>query len=274
MSDLGRLNATLAEALAVIRAAETALEEAYAAAARDFGIVEAVAGSDPGPTLGRSLTQLQEAMTSIRAERARLAGGRADIQADLARIGQRKVGVSPGVTSTATSGVAASTRAEGLADADARAAWVRERLTSPDPNIRKPARSGVRWADYQRAVAGPDEIFVTSDSPRAGVWADGLGIEPDTVVAIEAKFINKPDRSMYEGRAHPAMQESLLKDFDREILRYGHVVRCQSNPVGRLRLVVSTAPAGEYLGARARRLLGDDVDLDVRVVPEGNDDDD
>lgn len=173
MSDLGQLNATLAEALAVIRAAETALEEAYAAAARDFGIVEAVAGSDPGPTLGRSLTQLQEAMTSIRAERARLAGARADIQADLARIGQRKVSVSPGVTSTATSGVAASTRAEGLADADARAAWVRERLTSPDPNIRKPARSGVRWADYQRAVAGPDEIFVTSDSPRArgmGRW--------------------------------------------------------------------------------------------------------
>lgn len=269
MSDLGQLNAALAEALDGVRAAETALEAAYAAAARDFGIVEAVAGSDPGRTLGRSLTQLQEAMTSIRAERARLAGARADIQTDLARLGQgNKLGTITGASPTATRTTTSSTGAERWADPTVRKTWYDEFTGSPDNRFEQPSQD--EWADFQRRHAGRYEYELKTGYKDETVRADGLALDPDTVVAIEVKFVDKPRRSMYEGKAPAFMEATLFEGFDDEMRRYGAVIRHDGNPVGRLRIVASTQAAGEFLGARARRLIGEGVEIDVQVRPEGD----
>jgi len=124
---------------------------------------------------------------------------------------------------------------------------------------------------YQRAVAGDPEVSLEcSERPRDIIWADGLAIDPDTVVAIEAKYVVRPGRAIHEGTAPTFMQERGLRDFDGEMERYAQAIRYTGNPVGRLRLVTSTQAAAEFLGARARRILGDDIDLDVRHEPEGD----
>lgn len=69
---------------------------------------------------------------------------------------------------------------------------------------------------------------------------------------------------MYEGRAPRATADVLLRDFDDEMERYGAVLSDPSNPVTRLRIITSTRAAADYLGARARRMLGPGIDLDVR----------
>jgi hypothetical protein len=101
--------------------------------------------------------------------------------------------------------------------------------------------------------------------------ADGLTLDPDTVVAIEVKYVNKPNRSRYEGKAPAFMEARLFDEFDYEMRRYGAVIRHTGNPVGRLRIVASTQAAADFLGARARRLVGEGVDIDVQFRPEGDD---
>lgn len=100
--------------------------------------------------------------------------------------------------------------------------------------------------------------------------ADGVGFDPDTVVAIEAKYVEQPNRSMYEGKAPAYMEGQLFRTFDREMRRYGAVIRHSGNPVGRLRIVASTQAAADYLGVRARRLIGNGVDIEVQFRPEGD----
>jgi hypothetical protein len=67
------------------------------------------------------------------------------------------------------------------------------RPPSPGPGNRRrtgehPAvTSDAPWAVFQRAHAGPHEVL-----PRGGdteIWADGLHVDPDTVVSVEAKDI-------------------------------------------------------------------------------------
>ncbi|MCD5315020.1 hypothetical protein [Kineosporia babensis] len=50
------------------------------------------------------------------------------------------------------------------------------------------------------------------------------------------------------------------------MVRYRNVVMDPENPIGRLRIIASTAAAADFLGRRARQILGPDVDLDVRHV--------
>jgi len=69
------------------------------------------------------------------------------------------------------------------------------------------------------------------------IWADGLLVDEDAVVA-EAKFVTGSGRRMYEGHSSPNAQ-FLLRPFDREIERYGQILRDPDNPVRRLRLVTA-----------------------------------
>jgi hypothetical protein len=95
------------------------------------------------------------------------------------------------------------------------------------------------------------------------IWADGLHVDADAVVAAEAKFVSRPGRSLYEGDLPPALAEELLVPFDSEMRRYGAVIRDPNNPVSRLRLIASTPQAAEFLGARARSILGPGIDLRI-----------
>jgi hypothetical protein len=115
-------------------------------------------------------------------------------------------------------------------------------------------------------VAGDREVLLGEGDDA--IWADGLQIDPDAVVVAEAKFIESPGRnSMYEGDMPPGMVDRLLRGFDREIQRYGVLVNSPENPVRRLRIITSTPAAADFLGARARKILGPDIDLDLRHTP-------
>lgn len=128
------------------------------------------------------------------------------------------------------------------------------------------------WGDYQRQVAGHREARlgkkdVGPQHEDERIWADSLHLDPDTVVAAEAKYVSSPGRSLYEGQVPPALREVLLADFDFEMDRYAKVIADPDNPVGRLRIIASTQAAADFLGARARRILGPGIDLQVRYVP-------
>lgn len=145
-------------------------------------------------------------------------------------------------------------------DPAAREQWVREWVADPSHLQRK--NSNADWVGYQRAHAGDYEVLLISASGKP-VWADGLVLDAETnVVAVDAKFVDKPNqRSMYEG----GRPEFLLRDFDAEMVRYAGVIANTDNPVSELRIVASTEKAAEFLGARARDIMGPDVSLNVRV---------
>ncbi|QZN85816.1 restriction endonuclease fold toxin-2 domain-containing protein [Cellulomonas sp. C5510] len=121
------------------------------------------------------------------------------------------------------------------------------------------------WADYQRTWAGPEEFRLRSGDTR--IWADGVHIDPDAVVAVEAKLVERPGASMWEGSVPDFLRDDLLAGFDDEVERYAAVIRGGDNPVERLRIVTSTPEAAEHLLARARSLVGEGLDVEVVVRP-------
>jgi hypothetical protein len=152
------------------------------------------------------------------------------------------------------------------ANADRRQAWVSEWVSRP--GHRQKVRSTADWAKYQRQHAGDAEIKLIAEDGEV-IWADGLTVDPDKVVAVEAKFVTNPQRSMYEGNVPDRLLDKLLRDFDQEMARYGAVIRDGANPVARLRIVTNTADAAKFLGNRARLILGASIDLDVQTKPKG-----
>ena len=151
-------------------------------------------------------------------------------------------------------------------DPENRRSWVEERLA--DPEHTKPVKSDKPWARYQRACVGDVEVELQTAEPGSTIWADGLEIDPDTVVVVEVKYVSRLDRSLYEGNVPPRMLEVMLRPFDREMYRYASVVQHNANPIERIRLVTSTDAAARFLGERARRILGEDIDLDIQVWSE------
>ena len=58
-----------------------------------------------------------------------------------------------------------------------------------------------------------------------------------------------------------------MNKFDGEMKRYGEVIRSSGNPVSSLTLVTNTPESVEFLGQRAREILGPDVELHIRLDP-------
>ena len=134
--------------------------------------------------------------------------------------------------------------------------WVEDLRNGPDAH---PQATAADWADYQRQVAGDTEFTLRGGGRR--VNADGVTLDPDTVVALEAKYTGNPLNSPYNGAASRFMLDRLLADFDGEIVRYGAVMDDAGNPVTRLRIVTSDPAAAPFLEARARAILGDGLDV-------------
>jgi hypothetical protein len=152
-------------------------------------------------------------------------------------------------------------------DPDRRQKWVADWVA--DPAHTQAVPSDQPWARYQRTHAGDLEVRLETDDPEDKIWADGLVVDPDNVVAVEAKYVTRPDSSMYEGNVPAFMLDRLFRDFDREMERYGNVARHQANPVDRIRIVTNTDAAARFLGERARGVIGPDVGLEVLVRREG-----
>jgi len=91
--------------------------------------------------------------------------------------------------------------------------------------------------------------------------ADGVALDPDTAVALEARFAGNPLASPYTGTSSQFGMDRVLSKFDDEMRRYGAVMADSGNPVTRLRIVASDPAAAQFLEARARALLGDRFDV-------------
>ena len=58
-----------------------------------------------------------------------------------------------------------------------------------------------------------------------------------------------------------------MEDFDDEMERYGEVIRSSGNLVSSLTLVTNTPESPEFLGRRAREILGPDIELHIQLKP-------
>ena len=101
----------------------------------------------------------------------------------------------------------------------------------------------------------------TPPQPGAAVPDIGVAVDADKVVAVDAKYTGNPMRSPYTGTGFETMRMNALDAFDHEIERYGRVMQDSANPVGRLRIIANTPESLAFLTARARAILGPDVDL-------------
>ena len=155
---------------------------------------------------------------------------------------------------------------EQWANPQARADWVNDLKNSPDTGplrTRRTTTTEDAWADYQHRVAGPEEYRIPIGDEA--IWADSVRVDLDGVTAVDAKYVIEPGSgwAMYEG----GRPDFLLRDFDDEMIRYGAAIRDGSNPVARLNIITNTETAAEFLGVRARSLLGPDIDIVVTVIP-------
>jgi len=155
------------------------------------------------------------------------------------------------------------------ADRQARQDWVTELKNGPDTGpmdlrTRRTTTSSADWAQYQRRVAGPEE-YRLQGGDASPVWADSVRVDTDGVTEVDAKYVPAPGArsSIYEGSS----PEFLLHDFDGEVRRYGAVIRDGANPVSRLNIITNTERAADFLGTRARSILGSDIDIEVTVQP-------
>lgn len=58
-----------------------------------------------------------------------------------------------------------------------------------------------------------------------------------------------------------------MDDLDDEMTRYDEMIRLSGNPVSSLILVTNTPESVEFLGQRARQILGPDIELHIRLDP-------
>jgi uncharacterized protein YukE len=165
------------------------------------------------------------------------------------------------------SDLAASTRSlysagSRWADPAERARWLDEHKS--DPANRQSVTNQAPWAVHQRAVTGTDlETRLYGGGER--IWADDAVLDPDAVAAIDVKYTGTPGASPYDGTANPFAQKIIMDKFDNEMMRYGAVITDESNPVARLRLSVTDQASADFLEARARGILGPDIDLQIVI---------
>ena len=116
---------------------------------------------------------------------------------------------------------------------------------------------------YQHRVLETDvERQLTADNGDT-VWADSVTTDGTITKAWDAKHTGGGHSALYQGKG----PEFLMKKFDDEMRVYGEVIRSSGNPVSSLTLVTNTPESLEFLGQRAREILGPDVELHIQLKP-------
>lgn len=149
-----------------------------------------------------------------------------------------------------------------------RARWLEEYAggsVAENPNLRRIPATGPANL-YQLDQTGPAEVRFTTNGQVS--WADGVQLDSDAVAAVEVKFSGTPGRSPYTGTAPAFITDPEMLRFEGQIRQYGEVLADGSNPVARLRLVTNEQAVADFLGPRARALLGPDIDFQIVVRPD------
>ena len=114
-----------------------------------------------------------------------------------------------------------------------------------------------------RGSQGTDiERKLTADNGD-DIWADSVTTDSTITKAWDAKHTGGGHSALYQGKG----PEFLMKKFDDEMRVYGEVIRSSGNPVSSLTLVTNTPESLEFLGQRAREILGPDVELHIQLKP-------
>ena len=154
----------------------------------------------------------------------------------------------------------------------ARARWIDELYDEPlggRDASRRAVTSNAPWARYQIEATGSEfEYRVTGGDRR--IWADHVRLDPDGVTAMDAKHVQAPGRSAYDGGASPARVEKVMAKFDDEIERYVAVIQDESNPIARVRIPTSTEDAVTFLQNRVDSIVGAGVDIEVYYQPKNS----
>jgi hypothetical protein len=116
----------------------------------------------------------------------------------------------------------------------------------------RPAKYGKPGAlEYQHRISGTLEYKIPVH--EGSIWADGLRFDPAYGgVVVEAKFVEKPGASFYEGtsKTPPALLDDMWRGFDREIKRYGSAISDPGNPLVFLEVTTSTLDAQNNIAQR------------------------
>ncbi|WP_143224984.1 hypothetical protein [Actinomyces oris] len=106
------------------------------------------------------------------------------------------------------------------------------------------------------------ELKLTADNGD-DIWADSVTTDSTITRAWDAKHTEGGHSALYQGKG----PEFLMKKFDDEMRVYGEVIRSSGNPVSSLTLITNTPESLEFLGQRAREILGPDVELHIQLKP-------
>ena len=121
--------------------------------------------------------------------------------------------------------------------------WVAARYADTNPKMSRAAQGRDPSLAYQKQFAGPCEIRLVAPDGKV-IWADGLTIDRDTVVAVlDTKNVDKPGASIYEGTSFlrnvpvevdgeviSKLEEIHRRAFDDQVRRYAAVIRDPGNP--------------------------------------------
>ena len=127
------------------------------------------------------------------------------------------------------------------------------------------AAAGVIAADHFPAAASMKSIDVALMG-RPGTPAEG------TVSSVRGEVIERYDDFLdyYLAMMELSKQETesiRRKDGPSSPRRYSEAIRPSGNPVSSLTLVTNTPESVEFLGQRAREILGPDVELHIQLKP-------
>ncbi|NUL04853.1 hypothetical protein HRW07_16790 [Streptomyces lunaelactis] len=116
----------------------------------------------------------------------------------------------------------------------------------------RPANYGnPRQRAYQRRHAGDTEYQAEGGGEK--VWADGF--DSDTGELIDAKFVDKPDKSPFikDSKAPDFIREKVDAEINDEFRRYAAVLKDKGTPVNKMRIVTNDPRAVEYFQDKLRQ---------------------
>ncbi|WP_326652288.1 restriction endonuclease fold toxin-2 domain-containing protein [Streptomyces sp. NBC_01750] len=116
----------------------------------------------------------------------------------------------------------------------------------------RPANYGnPRQRAYQRRHAGDTEYQAEGGGEK--VWADGF--DSNTGELIDAKFVDKPDRSPFikDSKAPDFIREKVDAEINDEFRRYAAVLKDKGTPVNKLRIVTNDPRAVQYFQDKLRQ---------------------
>ncbi|WP_168708121.1 hypothetical protein [Actinomyces procaprae] len=147
--------------------------------------------------------------------------------------------------------------------------WTKQQVTDWINGLhtvtRKPHSAGIQ---YQHRVLGTDiERVIPTGVGDEKIVADAVTNEGNAAMAWETKYSGGGASAVNEGTAPPFIQKKADADFIYELQRYRLAILNTTNPIQGLTIVTNTEAAASHLGRLAHSVLGEGLQLTIKVIP-------